>query len=307
MIWGGNCHPKSVFIADSSGFLNFIDCYSEELLVKQQISSSWVNTLAIEPKDERLLAAGTLNSKVDILRVDPLSPNEEDLLVPLHQFVGHRGAVRSLKFLSKNFLISGSTDSCIGLWDINNTHRYLAMIEGHMNEIVSVDVCSNDRNIFISGGSDLTTKIWDIRLKKPEVFSFTGSKSSINCVKFLPNFITTFASGADDSTILLYDLRAGRYIHVFNDSTSYDPIKKFAFSRSGRLIFAACGGKQLKVYDTLDDSGGLFNKVSLGMEDSVASFDLSAEGGSIAAVDRKGNLSVVMKDISLISEMDGDE
>ena len=115
--------------------------------------------------------------------------------------VGHRGAVKCVKFLSKNYLLSGSSDSCIGLWDLNNPHRYMSMLRGHMSDVVSIDVSKIDRNIFLTGSGDLTAKIWDIRLKNPEVLSFIGGKSSITTVKFLPGCLETFASSSDDSCI----------------------------------------------------------------------------------------------------------
>lgn len=114
---------------------------------------------------------------------------------------GHRGAVKCVKYLSKNYLISGSSDSLVGVWDLNNPTRYLSMLEGHMSDIESIDVSENDRNIFLTGSNDLNAKIWDIRLKNPEVFSFIGGKSSITAVRFMPGCLETFATASDDSCI----------------------------------------------------------------------------------------------------------
>lgn len=114
---------------------------------------------------------------------------------------GHRGAVKCVKFLSNNYLITGSSDSHVALWDLNNSSRHLSMIQGHMSEIESIDVSQQDRNIFLTGSGDLTVKIWDIRLSNPEVFSFIGGKSSITSVKFMPGCLETFATSSDDSCI----------------------------------------------------------------------------------------------------------
>lgn len=109
--------------------------------------------------------------------------------------------MKCVKFLSKNYVISGSSDSLVGVWDLNNTSRHLSMLQGHMSDIESIDVSEIDPNIFLTGSSDLTAKIWDIRLKNPEVYSFIGGKSSITAVRFVPRCIETFATSSDDSCI----------------------------------------------------------------------------------------------------------
>ena len=115
--------------------------------------------------------------------------------------VGHRGTVTSAKFLSKNYLISGSTDSLVGVWDITNPHRHMQMLSGHISDVACIDVSKRDSNIFLTGSSDLTAKIWDIRLKNSEVFSFIAGKSSITAVHFLPGTLETLATSSDDSCI----------------------------------------------------------------------------------------------------------
>ncbi len=87
------------------------------------------------------------------------------------------------------------------MWNLNQTHKYMAMLQGHMSDINSLDVCGTDSNIFLSGGADVSAKVWDIRLKNPEVCSFLGAESSITCVKFVPGFMETFAVSSDDSKI----------------------------------------------------------------------------------------------------------
>ena len=164
--------------------------------------------------------------------------------------IGHRGAIRTCNFLSESILLSGATDASVGLWDLNSPQKYLAMLQGHMSDILTSEVSSQDRNIFLTGSSDLTIKIWDIRLKNPQVYSFTGPQSSVTTVKFAPNSLSTFAAGSDDSFIRLFDLRMGKEIHKYQDPNNHNPVRSIEFSKSGRLIFGATSSNTLKVWDS---------------------------------------------------------
>lgn len=194
-----------------------------------------------------MFVAGSLNSKIFVNR---LAWNKQDKVKLTSTLIGHKGAIRTVNFLSESILLSGATDASVGLWDLNSPQKYLAMLQGHMSDILTSEVSSVDRNVFLTGSSDLTIKIWDIRLKNPQVYNFTGPQSSVTTVKFAPNSLSTFAAGSDDSFIRLFDLRMGKEIHKYQDPNSHNPVRSIEFSRSGRLIFGATSSHTLKVWDT---------------------------------------------------------
>ena len=69
-------------------------------------------------------------------------------------------------FLSSNYLITGSDDSTLLLWDFEK-NRYLVKYSDHTFEVQSLDVFARDGNILASGANDAAVRIWDIRMKQP--------------------------------------------------------------------------------------------------------------------------------------------
>jgi WD40 repeat protein len=67
--------------------------------------------------------------------------------------------------LNNNYLISGSDDSDVLLWDLEKPGRYLVKYSDHQFELQSIDVFSRDGNIVATGANDATVRIWDIRMK----------------------------------------------------------------------------------------------------------------------------------------------
>lgn len=59
----------------------------------------------------------------------------------------------------------------------------------------------------------------------------------------------------------MFDIRAGKCIQTFKEKDKFDPIKSFEFSSSGRLIFAIGKTNNLKIWDTVDKKGNIFQSV----------------------------------------------
>ena len=195
--WLSLDYSDNVLVCDSLGDLTLVDAKKKAIKGKATLNDCWLYSVNADTENN-LLVVGSLNHKIHLVA---FKPEEGKKLQELEKMTGHRGAVKCCQFLSKNYVISGSSDSFIGLWDVTQPHKYLAMLGGHMSDINSIDVCQKDKNIFLSGASDLSVKIWDIRLKNSEVGSFLGGESSITCVRFLPGFMETFAASSDDSKI----------------------------------------------------------------------------------------------------------
>ena len=187
-----------VVVCDSLGDVTLVDVKSTAVKYKLRLEKSWLYSIDIDKETSSLMAIGSLSSKVHLVSY---RPDESKCLVETATLLGHRGAVKTAKFLSKDYLITGSSDSLVGLWNVNQSHKYLTMLPGHMNDINTLDVCGVDNNIFLSGGADVSVKLWDIRLMNPEVASFLGGESSITGVRFIPGFMETFAVSSDDSKI----------------------------------------------------------------------------------------------------------
>ncbi len=58
-----------------------------------------------------------------------------------------------------NYILSGSIDDTIKLWD-RRTGKELLTLKGHLRSVMSVAFSSDDRFI-LSGSKDNTIKLWD--------------------------------------------------------------------------------------------------------------------------------------------------
>jgi len=77
-------------------------------------------------------------------------------------FSGHYRWVRSLAFsLDGAFLVSGSYDKTVKLWDVQ-TGGVVKTFHGHTNWVISVSI-SADCTMIASGSWDKTIQLWDIQ------------------------------------------------------------------------------------------------------------------------------------------------
>jgi len=61
--------------------------------------------------------------------------------------------------ISNEFVLSGSADATIKLWNINSV-ECLKTFKGHLNVVSSVEILWNER--ILSGSVDKTIKIWNV-------------------------------------------------------------------------------------------------------------------------------------------------
>ncbi len=109
----------------------------------------------------------------------------------------HKGPVRSVAINNK-FIISGSYDKTIKIWDIN-TGKEVETLKGHTDSVLSVAIKDD---YIVSGSSDKTIKIWDINTGK-EVKTLRDHSSSVLSIAIKDNYIV---SGAGDGTIKVWNI-----------------------------------------------------------------------------------------------------
>ena len=207
------------------------------------------------------------------------------------EFSGHQSQITCCGFLSNNYLITGSDDSLLYLWDFEKPGRYLVKYSDHQFEIQSLDVFNRDGNIIASGANDAAVRIWDIRMKQPCIRIFDKNKCGISAVRFMPTNINTLAIGRDDSRINLIDLRTLGMVAKYKEESNLDSVSSLQFSKSGRLIFS-CSQNQNRIvaWDTLsEEKAGEFGSGFL--HDGVKSIDLSEDGQTLLSGGKGGTIA----------------
>lgn len=111
-------------------------------------------------------------------------------------YQSHTGVVHSCGFLSSEYLLSGSNDTKIIVWEAE-TAKVVTKYEDHITPVSAIDVAGMDGNIFASASEDCF-KVWDVRVNKPcfRVFDkFNSNNVGYSAIKFMPDNICTIATG----------------------------------------------------------------------------------------------------------------
>jgi len=176
LVFSKNLYEKGVIV--------LWDLKNKRQVTERGVSSSILTACALEQVNTKFLACGGLDTRICIFSIN----RKEELgkITKVKDLTDHTGMITCLSFLDENYLISGSNDSTLMLWDINKTGRSVRQFVDHESEVVCLDVCEADGNMIASGSGDTTVRLWDIRMKEPCIRIFDESKHSTNSVKFMP-------------------------------------------------------------------------------------------------------------------------
>ncbi|GAX22829.1 histone-binding protein RBBP4 [Fistulifera solaris] len=117
--------------------------------------------------------------------------------------------------LKEGFLLSGSSDTTVQLWDIaplgtrpGTKMNSVATFRGHTQTVEDVDWHAKDEHMFASVGHDKKINIWDMRKTDQASHSVVDAHDrDINGVAFNPVNEFTLATASTDKTVKLWDLR----------------------------------------------------------------------------------------------------
>ena len=158
---------------------------------------------------------------------------------------GHTGRVHSLTFSSdETFLVSGSGDCTINLWDIQ-TGGVIKTFHGHTQSVWSVSI-SPDCSIIASGSSDNTIRLWDAQTGVCYCV-IDGHSNYVRSVSFFPTNPKLLLSASDDGTIRQWGVDGHQIGSTYEGQS-------FAFSSDG-THFVSWIGRVARVQDS--DSGGV--------------------------------------------------
>jgi WD40 repeat protein len=160
-----------------------------------------------------------------------ISPNSQFILAPegfldpvfniwdinAHKIVrtykGHHATIWTASFSADGlYIVSGSWDHTIKIWDANVAGDAIKTFSGHNNDVSSVHFSPDGKSI-ISGSWDKSLKLWhtDNSEYHKDFFGHTGFVTS---VIFTPNGKQVF-SASEDNTVKLWDIETGQTIATF--------------------------------------------------------------------------------------------
>ncbi|KAJ1299666.1 hypothetical protein OPQ81_011059 [Rhizoctonia solani] len=120
----------------------------------------------------------------------------------------HTGLIRCIGCSSDGkYIVSGSHDRTIRIWDAQNGKMILGPLEAHTGIITSV-AFSPDSSRIISACEGGLVCTWDVEQPNTTPRSINSPSHRITCVKFSSDG-TCFASGSEEGTICTWDARTG--------------------------------------------------------------------------------------------------
>ncbi|KAL7737535.1 hypothetical protein ACLKA6_007660 [Drosophila palustris] len=159
---------------------------------------------------------------------------------------GHSCYISALRFcLRGDWLVSGSTDSLLKLWDVGTGHL-VRSLQGHELGINDV-TWSPDSKCLISCSDDKTIKLWDPRSGNC-LRTMRGHKDQVFACSVHP-YSHLVASSSLDCTVRLWDVRNGRSLKAV--PAHMDPVSSVDFNRDGSLFVTGSFDGLVRIWDTI--------------------------------------------------------
>ncbi|VDD93723.1 unnamed protein product [Enterobius vermicularis] len=103
---------------------------------------------------------------------------------------------------SSNFIITGSADPIVRLWDPRKGSLVKQTFMGHTGWVSSVSWKPNSDHVFISSSFDQVTKMWDVRSGKTSLYDLKGHDDRILCSDWSRKEL--IVSGGADCTMKVF-------------------------------------------------------------------------------------------------------
>ena len=193
-------HGENIFVATGEGAILKVDRKLLSVSQRVQASEKSARTMAInEHRGE--LAVGYSDHFIRIFDLDDLKLK--------HAWRAHTNSVFTLQYTpNKKFLLSGSRDARLKLWDASTNYVQAAEVVAHMYAINNI-AFSRDSKHFVTCSMDKSIKVWDAAalrlLKVIDRSRHAGHGTSVNKVLWT-SYHDQLLSASDDRTISVWNI-----------------------------------------------------------------------------------------------------
>lgn len=206
----------------------------------------------------------------------------------IRRHVGHEGVINCLDVSKRGeeFLVSGSDDGYIGVWDPRAKQAMDFIETGYPVTALCMAEAGNE---LYSGGIDNDIRVWDLRMKK-ESYVLSGHTDTITSLAVSPDS-QTLLSNSHDSTVRTWDVRPfappDRAVRVFDGAQAglEKNLIRACWDSEGRRIAAGGGDGSVTVWE--NQSGKMLHKLP-GHKGTVNDVRISPDGSLVlsASTDR---------------------
>ena len=192
---------NSLLIATGEGTLIEVDV--DQWAVKKRILGSEKSARAIainEMKGE--IAVGYSDHFIRVFGLDDFKL--------ISEYQAHSNSVFALSYIpDSNFLISGSRDAKLNVWDASNQYQKVEEVAAHLFAINDISF-SPDGQYFATASMDKSIKVWQSKeiklLKVIDKARHTGHGTSVNKLLW-SSYNNQLISASDDKTISVWDIQ----------------------------------------------------------------------------------------------------
>lgn len=196
-------HQHFLLIGGGDGVLSAIDLHTLQLVKTLKISDKSIRQIAFHPQKSHIAALACSDGCVYIVDLETWKKNQT--------LTKHQSSVFSLCFSPDgHYLLSGSRDAYLCIWDAQNGFDLLHAIPAHLYTINAINYSPNGQFI-VTAGRDKAIKIWNahnfelLQVIDPTKKHLALHSHSINRLLWLPNS-NSLVSGGDDKQLLVWEI-----------------------------------------------------------------------------------------------------
>lgn len=168
------------------------------------------------------------------------------VLAARNSLAGHSDDVRVVAVAPDGRLaVSGSVDSTVKVWELDNARACLATLEGHSDAIYAVAITSDSKRA-ISGSRDRTIRIWDLHGDYACRTTMTGHEEYV-CGLALTADDAQVLSASGDKTVRIWQMASGECLAVLSGHEA--AVTSVAVAPDGRWIASGGRDRKLRIWD----------------------------------------------------------
>jgi len=190
---------KAIYVSTGGGELFMLD-WELNMLHSTKLSAESARTIAVN-EERSELAVGYSDHFIRIFNADNLAL--------ISEFKAHDNSVFTLQYHpGLPLLLSAGRDAKIKFWDLDNAHKLVEEIVGHMYTINHIDFAPSGE-YFVTCSMDKSIKVWDANqfklLKVIDKARHAGHATSVNKLLWM-DYQEWLVSCSDDRTISVWDI-----------------------------------------------------------------------------------------------------
>ncbi|QRV96962.1 Vegetative incompatibility protein HET-E-1 [Ceratobasidium sp. AG-Ba] len=226
-------------------------------------------------------------------QVDPKPMCKLNRQLPIYETIGGIRCSATLALLARTdmgaifsscyspdgaYLVSGSDNHTVRIWDAQTGHPVGDPLEGHTSCVRSVSY-SADGAYIVSGSDDRTVRIWDAQTGHPVGKPLEGHTSRVRSVSYSADG-AYIVSGSDDRTVQIWDARTGQPVGKPLEGHA-SSVLSASYSPNGVHIVSGSHDRNVRIWDAR--AGQQVGRLLKGHKSSVYSVSYSPDGTCIVS------------------------